>query len=159
MENNATPHIELEVSALAERKKPSLWKVLFGTVKADDYCVVLRPSVSDAVPKTLPVIIGKQEAMAMAITLEQMASKLPLTMDLFKNATEAFGYKLDTVVIDKLDEEGTFHSTMSYSNNDKKVELHARLSDAVTMALKCNVPIYMVREIFDRTAIAVPETT
>ena len=97
------------------------------------------------------MLIGKHEAMQMAIVIEEMTPKMPLTFDLFKTATDAFGYKLDSVTIDKLDEELIFHCTMLYSNRESKIGLHARVSDAITMALKYKSPIYTVPELLTST--------
>jgi uncharacterized protein len=152
MENNTPNLIELEVLALTARRKPSFWKVLFGRKKEDSCCIILGSIAPESERLKLPIIIGKQEAMGLAVVIEDMTSGMPMTIDLFKTATDAFGYKLDSIIIDKL-EEGIFHSTMRYSNGDKKVELHARVSDAVTMALKCKSPIYVVKELLERVGM------
>lgn len=147
MENNISTLIELEVRELTIHKKPSFWSLLFRAAKEESYHLLLVPVGSSADTTKLSILIGKHEAMQMAIIIEGMSPRMPLITDLFKTATDAFGYKLDAVTIDKLDEGDIFHSTMMYSNGEKKVELHARLSDAITMALKYRSPIYVVPEL------------
>jgi|GEM_PF-2657205 len=147
MENNSPTLIELEVHELIAYKKPSFWRLVFRSAKEESYLLLLAPVGSQPDTIKLPILIGKHEAMQMTIVIEGMNPKMPLTADLFKTATDAFGYKLDFVTIDKVDEEHIFHSTMMYSNEEKKIELHARVSDAITMALKYKSPIYTVPEL------------
>ncbi|WP_315814522.1 bifunctional nuclease domain-containing protein [Paraflavitalea speifideaquila] len=118
MEN--IPHlIELEVRSLSERKKPSFWRAVFGPPKEQEYCVVLAPKAPTAAGLQLPILIGKHEAMNLAIIIQKMPVKMPLTVDLFKEATDSFGYRLDAVTIDQLDESSIYHCTMQYSSGEK----------------------------------------
>jgi uncharacterized protein len=158
MESNIPNLIEFEILSLTAHKKPSFWKNLFGPTKEQRYCLLLGSIIPQSTTVELPIIIGEQEAMGMAVVIEEMIPKMPLTIDLFKIATDAFGYKLDCIVIDKI-EEGIIQSTMRYSSGEMKVELHARVSDAVTMALKYKAPIYVVPELLKRTGILLPATT
>lgn len=147
MENNSPTLIELEVHELTAYKKPPFWSLVFRSAEKESYHLLLVPAGTQADTRKLSMLIGKHEAMQMAIVIEGMTPSMPLITDLFKTATDAFGYKLDSVTIDKLDDKGIFHSTMMYSNGEKKIELHARVSDAITMALKYKSPIYTLPEL------------
>lgn len=94
-------------------------------------------------PRRLPIIIGGFEAQAIAIELENMVPTRPLTHDLFKNFAIAFDITIKEVIIYNL-EEGIFHSKLICSREGKELELDARTSDAIALAVrfKCNVYTY-----------------
>lgn len=94
-------------------------------------------------PRRLPIIIGGFEAQAIAIELENMVPTRPLTHDLFKNFALAFDIGLKEVIIYNL-EEGIFHSKLICTRDGKEVEIDARTSDAIALAVrfKCNVYTY-----------------
>ena len=94
-------------------------------------------------PRRLPIIIGGFEAQAIAIELENMVPTRPLTHDLFKNFASAFDISIKEVIIYNL-EEGIFHSKLICIRDGKEVEVDARTSDAIALAVrfKCNVYTY-----------------
>jgi uncharacterized protein len=151
MESNVPNLIQFEISSLTKSRKNTWWESLF-KAKEESYCLVLEAKTGQPVSFKLPIIIGHHEAMTMAIVLEGMKPKNPLTIDLLENATNAFGYTLESIVIDKI-EEGIFASTLRFSSGDKKVELYSRTSDAITLALKYEAPIYVMREVIDIAGI------
>src|SRR5690554_5223625 len=93
--------------------------------------------------RRLPIIIGGFEAHAIAIELENMVPSRPLTHDLFKNFAEAFNIKVKEVIIYNL-KEGIFYSKLICDKEGKEVEIDARTSDAIALAVrfKCNVFTY-----------------
>src|SRR5690554_7576589 len=93
--------------------------------------------------RRLPIIIGGFEAQAIAIELENMVPSRPLTHDLFKNFAEAFNIKVKEVIIYNL-KEGIFYSKLICDKEGKEVEIDARTSDAIALAVrfKCNVFTY-----------------
>lgn len=94
-------------------------------------------------PRRLPIIIGGFEAQAIAIELENMVPTRPLTHDLFKNFALAFEIDIKEVIIYNL-EEGIFHSKLICVREGKEIEVDARTSDAIALAVrfKCNVYTY-----------------
>ncbi|HLW30166.1 MAG TPA: bifunctional nuclease family protein [Brumimicrobium sp.] len=93
--------------------------------------------------RRLPIIIGGFEAQAIAIELENMVPSRPLTHDLFKSFAEAFSIKVKEVIIYNL-KEGIFYSKLICEKEGKEVEIDARTSDAIAIAVrfKCNVYTY-----------------
>lgn len=91
--------------------------------------------------RRLPVIIGSFEAQAIAIEIEKMTPSRPLTHDLFKALAEAFTINIEEVIIYNL-VDGIFFAKLICKNGDKTVEIDARTSDAIALAVRFDCPIY-----------------
>ncbi|MDR1172532.1 MAG: DUF151 domain-containing protein [Bacteroidales bacterium] len=102
--------------------------------------------------RRIPIIIGGFEAQAIAIQLEGLKPPRPLTHDLFYNFATEYGISVETVYIFRL-EEGIFYSKLICTNGGKRVELDARTSDAIALALRFRRPIYTTEEIMERAGI------
>jgi len=102
--------------------------------------------------RRIPIIIGGFEAQAIAIQLEGLKPHRPLTHDLFYNFAMQYGIVVESVYIFRL-EEGVFYSKLVCTNGGKRVELDARTSDAIALALKFGCPIYTTADILDRAGI------
>src|SRR3546814_8846984 len=89
----------------------------------------------------LPVIIGGFEAQAIAIEIEKMTPSRPLTHDLFKSFATTFHVKIDEVLIYNL-VDGIFFAKLICSNGKKTIEIDARTSDAIAIAVRFDCPIY-----------------
>ena len=96
--------------------------------------------------------MGGFEAQAIAIELEGLNPPRPLTHDLFKNFSDAYGIKLIEVNIHKL-EEGVFFANVIFDNGDRQMVLDARTSDAIALALRFKCPIFTTEEIVDKAGI------
>ena len=91
--------------------------------------------------RRLPIIIGGFEAQAIAIELEKMTPSRPLTHDLFKSFAEGFEITIDEVIIYNL-VDGIFYARLVCNNElGKTVEIDARTSDAIALAVRFNCPI------------------
>jgi uncharacterized protein len=115
--------------------------------------------------RRLPIIIGGFEAQAIAIELEKMTPSRPLTHDLFKSFAEGFGINVSEVIIYNL-VEGIFFAKLISNDGSKEVEIDARTSDAIALAVRFNCPINTYEFILsqagillDDDAIANPEHT
>ena len=91
--------------------------------------------------RRLPIIIGGFEAQAIAIEMENMKPSRPLTHDLFKNFAETFEIKLKEVIIYNL-VEGIFYAKLICARDNNEVEIDARTSDAIALAVRFNCPVY-----------------
>lgn len=106
--------------------------------------------------RKLPIVIGSHEAQAIAIEMENMKPGRPLTHDLFK--TFAFSYHIDVteVIIYNLI-EGIFFARLITSQNGKSVNIDARTSDAVALAVRFKCPIMCENSILDKAGIVVED--
>ncbi len=106
--------------------------------------------------RRLPIIIGTFEAQAIALELENIKPPRPMTHDLLKNLVLSFESKVDQVVVSEL-VEGTFFAQVVYNANGGKVELDARPSDAIALAIRFSAPIFVNQEVLDEAGIETEE--
>lgn len=102
--------------------------------------------------RRIPIIVGGFEAQAIAIELEKLTPPRPLTHDLFVNFAKSFKISLVEVDIYRLD-EGVFYSKLVCEREGEYIEIDARTSDAVALAIRCGSPIYTTKQIVEKTGI------
>jgi uncharacterized protein len=107
--------------------------------------------------RRLPIIIGGFEAQAIAIELEKMTPSRPLTHDLFRHFAEAFHIQLQEVVIYNL-VEGIFFAKLLCNNGSEDVEIDARTSDAIALAVRFSCPIYTYEFILSQAGIVLEDS-
>lgn len=105
------------------------------------YALILREI--DGV-RRLPIVIGVPEAQAIANELEGIKPQRPMTHDLLRNVIESLGGQLRDISISSL-KDGTFYATLHFEFSD--LEVDARPSDAIALAIRCGVPMYVAEEI------------
>ncbi len=108
--------------------------------------------------RRLPIIIGMFEAQAIAIEIEKIVPNRPMTHDLFKSFGHSFHFSIEEIIISDL-KEGVFFAKIVCNNNDKKVEIDARPSDAIAIGLRFNAPIYTFQNIMEEAGIVLSEET
>ena len=106
--------------------------------------------------RRLPIIIGMFEAQAIAIEIEEIAPNRPMTHDLFKTFAEGFDIEINQIFISDL-KEGVFFAVLEASNGTKEIEVDARPSDAIAIALRFDVPIYTNEKILSEAGIIISE--
>ncbi|MFH0991159.1 MAG: bifunctional nuclease domain-containing protein [bacterium] len=102
-------------------------------------------------PRRLPIIIGAFEAQSIALEMEGIKPPRPLTHDLLKNIIDTLGAELNDVFINEL-REGTFFAKLSVDAQ----EIDSRPSDAIALAVRFGVPIYVADKVMDEASF-VPE--
>lgn len=120
----------------------------------------VRVDVSSATPlllleevtgqRVLPIYIGGPEAAAIAYALEFVQAPRPMTHDLLSTVIEELGAHVVAIEINDL-VEGTFYATIHLLRNDEALEISARPSDAIALALRCGASMYVADEIMART--------
>lgn len=101
--------------------------------------------------RRLPIIIGAFEAQAIALELEGMRPPRPMTHDLLKSVIEALDSNLTEVCIHDL-RDGTFYAYLLL--DDGEIEVDARPSDAIALALRCDAPIYVSEGVMEEAAVS-----
>lgn len=102
--------------------------------------------------RRMPIVIGAFEAQAIAVVLENMHPRRPLTHDLMKNFMNAFNVELMEIVISDY-QESIFYSKLVCVNVDDTVEIDSRTSDAIALAIRFGCRIYTYEHILDATTI------
>ncbi len=138
-----------------EKIKITVIGLTFSHTQRGAYALILGEENGD---KRLPIIIGGYEAQAIAIELEKMKPPRPLTHDLFKQFADVFNFNLNEVLISEL-KEGIFYSRIIGANYENKaVNIDARTSDAIAIALRFNIPIYTYKSIIDEAGVQMNQT-
>lgn len=107
--------------------------------------------------RRLPIIIGSFEAQAIAIELEKIQHSRPLTHDLFKTFADSFDITITETIIYNL-VEGIFYAKLICDKDGKALEIDARTSDAVALAIRFNCPIYTYEFILSAAGIVLEES-
>jgi len=112
--------------------------------------ILLRESAGD---RFLPIWIGAVEATAIAFAQQGVVPPRPLTHDLLKNILEATGHPLSEVRITEM-RDGIFYATLVLGGS---IEVSARPSDSIALALRTGSRIVCSDEVLDEAGLAVPE--
>ena len=103
--------------------------------------------------RLLPIVIGIFEAEAIRIRVKKMRIERPLTHDLLKGVIERLGAKVEKIVIDNL-EKGTFFAKLILKTvSGEDVQVDARPSDAIALALRAGAPIFVKEEVLILTTV------
>ena len=98
----------------------------------------------------LPIWIGVFEANAIALAVEGVAPRRPMTHDLLRGVLEQLGAELLRVEIHSLI-DGTFHARLRVrSGEGSQIEIDARPSDAMALALRTGASIWTAREVLEQ---------
>ncbi|MHB9030448.1 MAG: bifunctional nuclease family protein [Candidatus Latescibacterota bacterium] len=99
--------------------------------------------------RALPIWIGPNEAGVIALELSGMAYRRPLTHDLLKSVLNGFNARLQKVVVSSLQENTFFAKFYIQASENEIIEIDARPSDSIAMALKMDAPIFISEELGD----------
>ena len=134
--------IELNISALNA-----------STTSTGNFVMVLQEANS---ARRLPIIIGLQEAQAIAVALEQMHPVRPLTHDLFLNTIALLKASLDHVKISGI-KDGTYISVIVVKDsNNNLLEIDSRTSDAIALAIRQKCSIFISDHLLSELAVTEP---
>jgi bifunctional DNase/RNase len=103
--------------------------------------------------KALPIWIGLLEANAIDKELKQVSSSRPMTHDLLHSILKQTNVKVKEIKIVDLKEQ-TYYATLSLILNKGGIEIDARPSDAIILALKSKVPILVSAKVLDQQGFA-----
>jgi len=113
------------------------------------HVVILKDAERD---RYLPIWIGAWEASAIAMRLQGVAAERPLTHDLFIASIEQLGARVDRIVISDLADE-TYHARLYLVRDGTEVEVDARPSDALALAVRSEASIYASEEVLEQAAL------
>ncbi len=88
----------------------------------------------------LPIWIGTFEAESIVVALQQIEVSRPQTHDLLRSVIEALNAKLKRVELSKIQAD-TFYSNLVLEVNEQEFQVDCRPSDAISLAIRCRVPI------------------
>ena len=98
--------------------------------------------------RILPIYIGISEAIAINSALKHQTPPRPMTHDLLVEVINRLSARVERVVIDDL-VDNTFYARLIIRQNDHEVEIDARPSDSIAIAVRIACPIYVDEKVLD----------
>lgn len=120
---------------------------------SSQHVVILKEVDED---RYLPIWIGSNEAEAIARRLQGVTPERPMTHDLFAAALAELGASLKRVVVSDL-AEATFKARLVVETDGRTLELDARPSDAIALALRADAPIFATDGVLDQAGVRAAE--
>lgn len=107
----------------------------------------------------LPIWVGIFEANAIALQLEEISTPRPMTHDLLRDVIREIDARVVRIVISEL-RESTFYALIQMQSGEKTVNVDARPSDAIALALRTEAPIFVDQAVLDQAqTISAEDTT
>lgn len=120
---------------------------------SSQHVVILRDTEHD---RYLPIWIGPWEANAIAMRLQGVTPERPMTHDLFSQALDELGVTVKQIIVSDLAED-TFRARLLLQLDGRELDLDARPSDAIALAVRTGVPIFATDSVLDRAGV-IPES-
>lgn len=114
------------------------------------YVVMLKEKTAE---RYLPIFIGPAEANAIAIKLRGETLPRPLTHDLLHSMIDVLGASVDSIIVSDLKND-TFYAKIILNVGDGQMEVDARPSDALALAVRVEVPIYAEESVLEKAGIS-----
>ena len=102
----------------------------------------------------LPIWIGLNEAYAIALELEGYKPPRPMTHDLIINLIHRLDAKIEKVSVTDL-VNNTFYAEINLIYKSKVIKLSSRPSDAIAIAIRAKVPIFVAKKVLDLASILI----
>ena len=102
--------------------------------------------------RVLPIWIGPAEASAIAMELAGVKFSRPLTHDLLKQIIVGLGANLHRVLITQV-KENTYYAELHIHREDHVVQIDARPSDSIAVALRLKAPIFTQDDLLEHTSV------
>lgn len=100
----------------------------------------------------LPIWIGPYEADAITIRLRNIEVARPLTHDLLRNVIAEMGGEVSHITVNDLRND-TFYAHITVKINGQQVEIDSRPSDAIALAVRANIPIFVDESVMAQAGI------
>jgi bifunctional DNase/RNase len=111
--------------------------------------VILKDSASD---RYLPIWIGPCEADAITLELNEMPPPRPVTHDLLKSVIREMGGRVVHILISDLRSD-VYYARIVVDVNGRELEIDSRPSDALALAVRVKVPVFVAEAVMERAAI------
>ena len=100
----------------------------------------------------LPIWIGHPEAAAILMCLQGTEPQRPMTHDLVTSIVASLDAEIRQIAVTEL-RENTFHAKITLVRNGTEVELDARTSDAIALALRCDAKIFAADDVIEESGV------
>ena len=96
--------------------------------------------------RALPIWIGSAEASSIIRKIENLSVTRPMTHDLIISIIDKVGYKVSKVEINDV-EKDTYYATLFLTKDGETLEIDARPSDAIAVAMRAEAPIFVTANV------------
>ena len=117
--------------------------------------VILKERNTD---RYLPIWIGPTEADAIAVKLQEVSVPRPLTHDLLNSVITSLGAGVTHVIVSELNND-TFYAKVVLQVDGKALEVDARPSDAIALAVRSSVPIFVEESVLEKAGVLLDKET
>lgn len=107
--------------------------------------------------RQMPIVIGAAEAQAILLAKEAVETRRPLTHETMVHVMQQFGLTLKRVTIDRV-VDGVFYATLHISDGFNTQQTDSRTTDAVTLALLSEAPIYVDDKVLEECSVRIEKT-
>ena len=115
--------------------------------------VVFLRNIENQKKRLLPIWIGQSEAIAIHLQLKDELPPRPFAHDLMKNIIEALSATVDSIYVHSL-KDRTFFALINLTVGQETLQIDARPSDSIALALRSNAPIFVEEEIIAKNSFA-----
>lgn len=119
------------------------------SLRSPERAILLKELEQD---RQLPIFIHATEAEAIAAELEGYRPPRPLTHDLLKDCMSALGGELQYVLINDL-RNNIFYAVLHVLQGEREIDIDARPSDSIALAVRARVPIYVAEAVMDAAGV------
>lgn len=102
--------------------------------------------------RAMPIWIGQAEALSISIAIDGTPPPRPLTHDLLKSVLERLNASIEFVLVDDL-YNNTYYAKLSVRVDSKVMDIDCRPSDAIAVALRAKVPIYVADRVLEEAQV------
>ncbi|MDE0637170.1 MAG: bifunctional nuclease family protein [Candidatus Poribacteria bacterium] len=110
--------------------------------------VVILEEIDSDPKRKLLIWIGESEASAIKAGLENISFPRPMTHDLLKNIVDALSATVTGIYINAFEKQ-TFYAKVKLKSNIQDLNIDSRPSDALALAIRCEVPIYVEEKVIE----------
>lgn len=102
--------------------------------------------------REFPIVIGVTEALAIDRFVKELGTPRPMTHELLHSILSALGAKIARVEVTQL-KDSTFHANLALVSADgRELDVDARTSDAIALAVKTGAPLFVHEDVLDEAA-------
>ena len=116
---------------------------------SNSYVVILQEKGG---ARLLPIWIGQPEAESIVMELNKVKPPRPLTHDLCKRLITGLGATVRRIQITRV-QENTYYAELHLQLGDEVVQVDARPSDSIAIALRCAAPIFAEESLLTTVAV------
>lgn len=124
--------------------------------------LVILLKILDGSDRNLQVFVGEMEFASLAKVFHKQNTARPMTYDFMRNSLNAIGCEVTKVHVTEI-KNNTFYARVYYVSRigdlQTEVDVDARPSDAINLALRCQAPIYVHKDVAASSAFVLADST